>query len=409
MGLKTAPAKDRSLFPLYLSVFVAVLGFSLVAPIFPLYVIGLGASYTLLGFIISIYGAIQLITQIPMGRLSDRKGRKPLIILGLVTFTLLPPLYIYATNAYILIPIRILGGIGASAVWPLAMAMIVDQVSSQRRGASLGRYNAAFYSAMAIGPLIGGYLYDHYGLQAPFYFWAFLGLASTIIVMARVTEPSRHQAISTAPQKRPKENLILPGYRSTFLACCGVVMWTGIVGGFNVTMLPSYASRLGLSTTEIGLLYLDYAGITAISNIYFGKAADRGLRKLMISAGCLTGLIAFFFLPWASSLTQVLVLLAFIGLSLGIGNPAAAAIIADTTCQSRRGEIFGIFNTSRMSGVVIGPMIAGLVADLYGVNGSIFAFTGISAAITLGSLIVREPRDSAACLEGDILEGGINQ
>jgi hypothetical protein len=62
-----------------------------------------------------------------------------------------------------------------------------------------------------------------------------------------------------------------------------------------------------------------------------------------------------------------------------------------------------------MSGVVIGPMIAGLLADLYGVNGSILAFTGISAAITLGSLIIREPRDSAACLEGDILEGGINQ
>ena len=73
--------------------------------------------------------------------------------------------------------------------------------------------------------------------------------------------------------------MILPGYLWTFLACCGVVMWTGIVGGFNITMLPSYASRLGLSTTQIGLLYLDYAGITALSNIYFGKVADRGKRK----------------------------------------------------------------------------------------------------------------------------------
>jgi MFS family permease len=101
-------------------------------------------------------------------------------------------------------------------------------------------------------------------------------------------------------------------------------------------------------------------------------------------------------------LTQVLVLLAFIGLSLGIGNPAAAAMIADTTCTTRRGEIFGIFNTSRMSGVVIGPMIAGLLADLYGINGAIFAFTGIYAVITLGTLIVREPQDSVACLEGNI-------
>ena len=61
-------------------------------------------------------------------------------------------------------------------------------------------------------------------------------------------------------------------------------MWTGIVGGFNITMLPSYASSLGLSTTQIGLLYLDYAGITALSNIYFGKVSDRGKRKLLVFA-----------------------------------------------------------------------------------------------------------------------------
>lgn len=397
MDLRNSEKKADSLFPLYLSVFVAVLGFSLVAPIFPLYAIGLGASYTLLGFIISVYGAVQLITQIPIGRLSDRRGRKPLIILGLLAFTFLPPLYIYATNAFLLIPIRILGGIGASAVWPLAMAMIIDKVGSESRGAAMGKYNAAFYSAVAVGPLIGGFLYDLYGLRAPFYLWAVLGLISMVIVAIRVTEPSRHKALSIVHASQPKEDLILPGYYWTFLACCGVVMWTGIVGGFNLTLLPSYASRLGISTTEIGLLYLDYAGITALSNIYFGRVSDRGRRKLLILAGCLAGLVAFFFLPKAYSLTQVLVLMALIGLGMGMGNPAAAALIADTTCVARRGESFGIFNTARMSGVVVGPLIAGLVADLYGVNGAIFAFTGISVAITFGTMVVREPRSGPIC------------
>ena len=172
-----------------------------------------------------MYGAVQLITQIPIGRLSDRRGRKPLIILGLLAFTVLPPLYIYATNAYLLIPIRILGGIGASAVWPLAMAMIIDKVGNESRGAAMGRYNAAFYSAVAVGPLIGGFLYDLYGLRAPFYFWAVLGLVSMIIVAIRVNEPSRHMALSIAPSGHQMEELILPGYYWTFLACCGVVMW----------------------------------------------------------------------------------------------------------------------------------------------------------------------------------------
>ena len=387
---------NGSLFPLYLSVFVAVLGFSLVAPIFPLYVIDLGASYTLLGIIISVYGAVQLISQIPIGRLSDRHGRKQFIILGLITFTALPPLYIYATNAYLLIPIRILGGIGASAVWPLAMALIIDQVGIGSRGAVMGRYNAAFYSAMAVGPMAGGILYDLWGLEAPFYFWAGLGLLSIIIVVFKVKEPPCRQALPV-DSPRLKEGLIQPGYFWNFLACCGVVMWTGIVGGFNITMLPSFAAGLGLSTTEVGLLYLDYAGITAVSNIYFGRAADRGHRRLMVFASCLAGVIAFGLLPQARGLGHMLVLMALIGLGLGIGNPAAAALIADTTCATRRGEVFGIFNTSRMAGVVIGPLIAGLTADLYGVNGAIFAFAALSAVITLGTVIVREPRDRPVC------------
>ena len=77
-------------------------------------------------------------------------------------------------------------------------------------------------------------------------------------------------------------------------------------------------------------------------------------------------------------------------MGLGMANPAAAALIADTTCDERRGEVYGIFNTARMSGVVIGPLIAGLTADLHGVDGTISAFTLLAIAITLGTLFVRE-------------------
>lgn len=370
---------------------MAVLGFSLVAPIFPLYVIDLGASYTLLGIIVSVYGAVQLVTQIPIGRLSDRVGRKGLILLGLISFTIMPPLYVYATDAYLLIPIRMIGGAGASAVWPLAMALIIEQADSQGRGAAMGWYNASFYSALAFGPLIGGALYDLFGLEAPFYFWALLGLVSVFIVLVKVKEADRRSVQSETVLVGVKEALILPGYRMTFMACCGVVLWMGIVGGFNFTMLPSYASDLGLSTIEVGLLYLVYGGTMAVSNIYFGRQADRGKRRRLIVISCLLGTISFGLLIFAHSLLQAVLLLATLGTALGIGNPAAAALIADTTCTSRRGEIFGIFNTSRMAGVVIGPLIAGLTADMYGVNGAIVAFTAIALMITLNAAFVRDP------------------
>jgi DHA1 family multidrug resistance protein-like MFS transporter len=385
-----------SLAPLYLAVFVAVLGFSLVAPFFPGYAMNLGANFTMLGLIVSIYGAVQLVTQIPVGRLSDRMGRKKILLLGLVTFTFLPPLYIYAGDAYSLLLIRALGGLGAAFVWPTAMALIIDQARPQNRGAAMGSYNAAFFSALALGPLIGGILYDMMGLFAPFYFWAFLGMVAVAIVYRQVSEPNKVEGeVELSPEKgeNGKEPLIAQGYRSTFLACCSVVLWSGVVGGFNFTMLPAYATKLGLSITDVGLIYLVYGGSTAISNIYFGNQADRGRRKLLIFTGCLAGLVSFALLLRAETMIQVVILFLGLGTGLGMCSPAAAAIIADTTCAARRGEIYGIFNTARMSGVVAGPLIAGGTADLHGVDGAIFVFTLLAAAIVLGTLVIQDSRD----------------
>jgi len=381
---------SSSLWPLYLAVFVAVLGFTLIAPFFPGYAMDLGASYTLLGFIISIYGAAQLVVQVPIGRLSDRVGRKKLMLLGLITFALLPPLYIYAQNAYTLLFIRALGGVGAAFVWPTAMALIIDQSQAHSRGAAMGYYNASFFSALALGPFMGGALYDQMGLEAPFYFWTLLGITSITIVTFRVPESSNNLKKGCQQTQRTDEPLIHPGYAITFLACCAVILWSGVVGGFNITLLPSYATDLGFSTTDIGLIYLVYGGITAISNIYFGRLADRGRRRWLIFMGSLAGLVSFALLLMAANLIQVMILFAGLGLGLGVCGPAAAALVADTTSPSRRGEIYGIFNTARMSGVVVGPIVAGLAADMQGIDGALYAFTLIALAVTVGAIAVQE-------------------
>jgi len=389
--IKILGSGSGHLAPLYLSVFVAVLGFSLVAPIFPRYAMDLGASYSMLGIIVSVYGAVQLISQVPLGRRSDRLGRKKILLLGLVTFTFMPLFYIYAHDVYTLIFIRAFGGIGASAVWPVAMALIVDQARPESRGTAMGWYNAAFFSALAFGPLLGGVLYDSWGMKAPFYFWSLLGATSLVIVGLKVQEPKGKDDFRGLRLQKAGDRLISSGYTLTFMACCAVVLWAGIVGGFNFTMLPSFASGLGLSATDVGLIYLAYGGSTAISNVHFGRQADRGRRKHLILAGCLAGAVSFAALSRASGLLELALIFGVLGTGIGAGSPAAAALIADTTCGSRRGEIYGIFNTSRMMGVVVGPLIAGFTADSYGVGGTLAAFVAVAASVTLLALAVREP------------------
>lgn len=378
----------KSIFPLYLSVFVSVLGFSLVAPIFPLYVLDLGATHLMLGIIISVYGAVQLLTQMPAGRLSDLKGRKPVLLIGLLTFAIMPLLYIYASNTYQLLLIRIFGGIGASMVWPVAMALIVDCVDPSHRGLAMGWYNAAFYSAVAVGPVIGSLLYGSFGIKAPFVFWSVFAAAALVIVVFVVREPpTRSGVLSANPHGR---RLIIDGSMITFIICCGVVMLPGIIGGFNMTLLPEMALSVGIGASQLGLLYLAYAGSNALSNIYFGRAADTGHRRLLISGGSIGCVLGFATLGHGQGLLPQLISMAVLGLSSGMCTPAAAVVVSDVTSPERRGEIFGIFNTSRMLGVVIGPLIAGLTADLSGLGGALTAFLAVTLLISALTLSLRE-------------------
>ena len=184
--------------------------------------------------------------------------------------------------------------------------------------------------------------------------------------------------------------MIATGYGVTFLACCSVVLWSGVVGGFNFTMLPSFAAGLGFTATDVGLIYLVYGGSTALFNIYFGRQSDRGSRRWLIFAGCLAGAVCFAMLDAAESLSLVALLFAGLGMGLGMAGPAAAALIADTTCAERRGEVYGIFNTSRMAGVVAGPLLAGVAADMHGVGGAVAVFAVLAAVITLAALLVKD-------------------
>jgi len=220
--------------------------------------------------------------------------------------------------------------------------------------------------------------------------WAILGAASFLVVLFRVAEPEKIKLKIGEVPARQQGALISTGYKMTFLSCSSVVLWSGIVGGFNFTMLPGYAAGLGLKAADIGMIYLAYGSSTALFNIYFGRQADRGGRKRLIFIGCLASAVGFALLPLVGGLAQAAFLFSLLGMGLGMAGPASAALIADTTSASRRGEVYGIFNTARMAGVVIGPLIAGFAADMQGINGAVYAFIILAAAITLTSLAIRE-------------------
>lgn len=127
----------------------------------------------------------------------------------------------------------------------------------------------------------------------------------------------------------------------TFIICCSVVMVPGIIGGFNMTLLPELALSVGVGVSQLGILYMAYAGSNALANIYFGRVADLGHRRLLISGGSLGCVLGFLVLGHGQGILPQLIALTILGLSSGICTPAATVVVSYITSPERRGRSSG--------------------------------------------------------------------
>jgi len=149
----------KKVFPiLAVSIFSAMLGVGLIVPLLPLYAQDLGASGTQLGIIFAGYGISNSVFTPIIGRLSDRRGRKIFLCIGLLFYTILSLGYVWAANVSQLTLVRLIQGVAGAMIIPIAMAYISDLSPEGEEGKWMGYANAAFFSGFGIGPLLGGTL-----------------------------------------------------------------------------------------------------------------------------------------------------------------------------------------------------------------------------------------------------------
>jgi DHA1 family multidrug resistance protein-like MFS transporter len=159
----------RSMIILFLTMFIIMVGFGVIMPILPFYAEKMGASATDLGLLFASYSVVQFIFSPIWGQMSDRVGRKPMILLGLVGFGISFLLFGVATSLWMLFAARILGGILSAATLPTVMAYIADTTDEKGRGGGMGILGAAMGMGITFGPVIGGFLGEH-SPSLPFYF-----------------------------------------------------------------------------------------------------------------------------------------------------------------------------------------------------------------------------------------------
>jgi MFS family permease len=353
-----------------------------IVPLLAESVFGIGAYTVSLGFIV-VFGLAKAATNLAAGVLSDRFGRKPVLVAGWLIGVPVPLLMIWAPSWGWVLAANVLLGINQGLTWSTTVIMKIDLVGPARRGLAMGLNEAAGYLAVAVMGLATGALAAHYGLRpAPFLLAlavAALGLGLSTVVVRETHGHARHEATAggglTFGQVVAQTSL-----RDRALSAASQA---GLVNNLNDGLawglFPVLFVASGLDLARTGLLIAIYPAVWSLGQLVTGALSDRWGRKHLITAGMLTqatGLAvaaaAVGFGVWAAA--SVLM-----GLGTAMVYPTLLAVVGDVAHPSWRAQAVGVYRLWRDTGYAAGALVAGLTADLLGLRGAIWIVAGLTA------------------------------
>ncbi len=367
----------RRIFPiLALSVFSAMLGVGIIAPLLPLYVEHMGATGIWLGVIFGGFSFSRAVVMPAVGKLSDRSGRKRFLTIGLLSYAIISLGYIWAGSVAQLTVIRLVHGVASAMIIPIAQAYVGDISPEGEEGMWMGYFNAAFFSGFGFGPLLGGVLTEHLGMTFAFSTMGGLNLLAFLGVVLFLPEVP-HRRLTASSFRQMRTSSVINGIFSYRLAFA-------VGRGAFATFLPIFAAvYLELSTSLIGILLATNILLMSLLQGISGKVADKINRRLLIVLGSLVNIAFLALIPISDSFWQLLGLCALGGLSGAISMPAASALIVDEGRKFGMGSTMSLFNMAMSIGMVVGPIMAGEIADLANVSSVFYLASGVVVVGTI--------------------------
>jgi len=362
-------ARRSSLTIIFTTVFVDLLGFGIVLPLLPYYAHQLQASGLTVGMLIAVYSAMQFLAAPWWGRLSDRIGRRPVLLVSLAGSTLSYLLFAVADTIGLLFVSRILAGLGGANI-SVAQAFIADTTSEQERARGMGMIGAAFGLGFVFGPAIGGLL-AHYGHAAP-------GFAATVIcglnfiaALFRLPEslpPERRQVRrATHPLAQLREAFRRPHLRLPLL------IFTAVVFSFATmeTTLPLLgAKRFHLSASQIYWLF-GYLGVmtTVVQGGLIGRLTPRVGEPHLVVVGTVLLAVGLGAAPFSPPVVLLLLALGAIAVGQGICSPVLSSLISKSSGAHEQGGVLGVSQSAGSLARILGPIWGGVIFDCAGPAG----------------------------------------
>lgn len=373
MGLSASQGEDKSArqvrpgwrLVLFLTVFFDLLGFGIVIPFLPMYAERLGVGPAAIGLLLSSYSLAQLFCAPWLGRLSDRWGRRPIILLGLLGSSVSYVVYGLSRSFVGLWLSRGLHGACAATV-SVAQAYAADVTGEEERASAMGMLGAAFGLGFVFGPALGGLL-GWSSLSRPVFFAALLTFANFLFAWLRLVEPPGARARVSAGGMEARQGPLGALRRLLALGASGRLLCVSFLLAFTIAGLETTFSLLlpqcyALGARSVGALLAYAAAIQAVAQGFLVGRLVRlvGPRPLLSAAILVFGLGLA---PLGSWLERpgLFLMLALVGCGYGLASTSLVTLLCGLTDRERQGELLGLNQSMLSLGRILGPLFGGFV------------------------------------------------
>jgi MFS family permease len=355
---------------------------------------GLSAYTAVLTYILA-FGLAKAVTNYLAGAWSDRYGRKPVLVAGWIVALPVPLLLIWAPSWGWVVAANVLLGISQGLTWSTTVIMKIDLVGPARRGLAMGLNEAAGYLAVAATALATGYLAAAYGLRPePFYLgigYAALGLGLSTLAVRETRDHARLEARSHTARAEgrhghlheeltPRQVFVQTSFREPALSSASQA---GLVNNLNDGLawglFPVLFAGAGLGVARIGVLAALYPAVWGLGQLVTGALSDRWGRKPFIVGGMLLQAAALAVVAIADTFGVWAVAAVLLGAGTAMVYPTLLAAVGDVAHPAWRARSVGIYRLWRDGGFAVGALLAGVLADLYGIRAAIWVVAALTA------------------------------
>jgi len=358
----TAQQRHRAMLLLFFVLLLVMMGFSVLFPIEAYYIKQFGADSFTMGLISAVYSLMQFIFAPIWGRISDRVGRRPVLMLGLLGYVISQVLFGLATQVWMLFGARALGGILSAATMPTAMAYIADITPPEERAKGMGLTGAAFGLGVIIGPAVGGVL-GSYSLGLPFFVSAALAFLALLGVLTFLPESLPREARNVHHEEHHESRWKAFSGKMATLYLVTLALSLGMVG-IEVTFSFFAAERLQLDPSQTSLIFV-VMGIVSV--IVQGFLVDRVQKAIgeprMMLAGLLIGAAGMAAVAFTNTAVAATIAICVLSVGSGFARPANSSLIS-RNAGSQQGTAIGLMDSFDSLGRIVGPTVAGFIYRL---------------------------------------------